>query len=34
VRFDQLHNELALQNHRISQVNEAKHMLASFTIPR
>jgi hypothetical protein len=25
VRFDQLHNELALQNHRMSQVNEEKY---------
>lgn len=25
VRFDQLHNELALQNHRIAQVNEEKY---------
>jgi hypothetical protein len=25
VRFDQLHNELALQNHRLSQVNEEKY---------
>jgi hypothetical protein len=25
VRFDQLHNELALQNHRLAQVNEEKY---------
>jgi hypothetical protein len=25
VRFDQLHNELALQNHRMSEVNEEKY---------
>lgn len=25
VRFDQLHNELALQNHRLAQINEEKY---------
>ena len=25
VRFDQLHNELALQNHRIAEINEEKY---------